>query len=124
MLDLASRGRDLYTMAALEKALMTNATPLLHFAASKEFTGENIVFLILVRDWRAARSHAQKKYCTVTGPALRYVFNLAVEIFVTSISEKPADFPVSIASKICSDLEASSDRRHWMWYGTATTTTS
>src|SRR5437773_5063836 len=43
---------DMYSMQALEKCLATDPTELLRFAAMKEFTGENIVFLTQVRDWK------------------------------------------------------------------------
>ncbi|KAK5000292.1 hypothetical protein LTR66_000824 [Elasticomyces elasticus] len=100
------RRKGMYTMAHLEKALMINATPLLHFAASKEFTGENIIFLIQVRDWRAAWNRALRSSGTVTGQVRQSLFKLAVQIYVSSISTKTADFPVNIESKFRSDLEA------------------
>ncbi|KAK5018346.1 hypothetical protein LTR16_001603 [Cryomyces antarcticus] len=100
------RRREMYTMAHLDKALVINATPLLNFAATKEFTGENIVFLTQVRDWRGAWNRAQRNFGTITGQSRRYLFNLAVEIFVLSISTKTAHFPVNIEGKIRSDLEA------------------
>lgn len=96
----------MYSMAALEKALAVNATPLLQFAATKEFTGENIVFLMQVRDWRAAWNRAVRDFGTVTGQVKDRLFNIAVEIFATSVHTKTADFPVNVEGKIRSQLEA------------------
>ena len=104
--SVSSRRREMYTMAALDKALAVNPTPLLHFAATKEFTGENIVFLMQVRDWRAAWNRAIRDFGTVTGQVKYRLFNIAVEIYATSVSTKTADFPVNVESKIRSSLEA------------------
>lgn len=103
--SVSSRRRDLYTMAALEKALTMNAQPLLEFAASREFTGENIVFLMQVRDWRAAWNRAIRDFGTVTGQVRYRLFNIAVEIFATSVHTKTAAFPINVGSKIRSSLE-------------------
>lgn len=102
----SSRKREMYTMAALEKALVVNATPLLHFAATQEFTGENIVFLMQVRDWRAAWNRAVRDFGTVTDQVKYRLFNIAVEIFATSVHLKTADFAINVEGKIRSDLEA------------------
>jgi len=104
--SVSSRRREMYTMAALEKALTVNPHPLLEFAASREFTGENIVFLMQVRDWRAAWNRAIREFGTVTGQVRYRLFNIAVEIFATSVHTKTAEFPVNVAGKIRSSLEA------------------
>jgi hypothetical protein len=95
----------MYTMAALEKALTVNPHPLLEFAASREFTGENIVFLMQVRDWRAAWNRAIRDFGTVTGQVKYRLFNIAVEIFATSVHSKTAEFPINVGGKIRSSLE-------------------
>ena len=106
MTSTSSRRREMYTMAALDKALAVNPTPLLLFAATKEFTGENIVFLMQVRDWRAAWNRAARDFGAVTGQVKYRLFNIAVEIFATSIHTKTADFPINVESKIRTKLEA------------------
>jgi hypothetical protein len=93
----------MYSMAALEKALAVNPTPLLHFAATKEFTGENVVFLLQVRDWRAAWDRAIREFGT--GQVRYRLFNIGVEIFTTSVHTKTADFPINVAGKVRSKLE-------------------
>src|SRR2546423_1071132 len=59
--SMRKRKPDMYSMQALEKTLLTNPTELLRFAAMKEFTGENIVFLTQVRDWKAGWNRLAKK---------------------------------------------------------------
>jgi hypothetical protein len=103
--SVSSRRREMYTMAALEKALTVNPQPLLEFAASREFTGENIVFLMQVRDWRAAWNRALRTFGTVTGQVKYRLFNIAVEIFATSVHIKTAEFPINVGGKIRSNLE-------------------
>lgn len=96
-LNSVSAGR-LYSMLALERALVVNPEPLLHYAAKKDFTAENIVFLTQVRDWRQAWNSAPRNPSTdmVTEDAQVRLFRMAVEIFATSVDEKTADFPINI----------------------------
>lgn len=96
-LNASSVGR-LYSMLALERALLINPTPLLHYAATKDFTAENIVFLTQVRDWRQAWKFAPRNPSTglVTEDAQVRLFLMAIEIFATCVDEKTADFPLNI----------------------------
>lgn len=96
-INAVSAGR-LYSMLALERALIVNPTPLLHYAAKKDFTAENIVFLTQVRDWRQAWNSAPRNPSTglVTEDAQVRLFRMAVEIFATSVDDKTADFPINI----------------------------
>jgi len=79
-------------MAALDTAIALNPIPLLHFAATKDFTAENIVFLIQVREWRA--------YWTSTTytPSTAELFSAALSIYQSSISPATSDFPINISS--------------------------
>ncbi len=83
-------------MEALEKALATNPAPLLQFAATKDFTAENIIFLIAVRDWRFGCA-IQKSGSTM--------FSHAAQIYANSVSETLADFPINIEWSIKSRLD-------------------
>ena len=85
----------LVTMAGLEHVLFNNPDPLLHFAATKDFTAENILFLIAVRDWRAAWATQNRST----------LFNQAVQIYAHSVSEKLAEFPINIEGPIRSRLD-------------------
>jgi len=57
-----SRRGEIYTMNALEKALQTNSTSLLLFAALKDFSEENISVLDRVRDWKADWSPSTDRF--------------------------------------------------------------
>ncbi|TKA79384.1 hypothetical protein B0A55_02840 [Friedmanniomyces simplex] len=96
--DSMADGKELYRMAALEKALLINPTPLLHFAATKDFTAENIIFLLHVKEWRAAWRAAPRDTETdhVTPQAQRRLFNMAVDIFAASVSDQTAEFPINL----------------------------
>ena len=106
-LQASSIGR-LYSLAALERALLINPSPLLHFAATQDFTAENIVFLTEIRCWREAWRAAPKDLNTgdITEGARIRLFQMAVEIFITSIYEKTAEFPINVESHISKDLTA------------------
>jgi hypothetical protein len=110
------RTREMHTMAALEKALLMNATPLLRFAATKDFTGENIVFLIQVRDWHTTWRRFSGSDNAPTDDAKRTLYDIALDIYISSVHEKTAGFPINIESKIKRELDvvfeaAASERR-------------
>lgn len=100
----------MYTMNALETALVKNSTPLLLFAALKDFSGENISFLNHVRDWKAAWNPAMARKSAgvkLEGEALRrHLFNLAVEIYSSFVSMRTSHFPINISSRDQKELEA------------------
>lgn len=89
------------TISALEKAIATNPLPLLNFAATKDFTAENILFLISIRDWKAAWASSPP-----TPQSRAMLFNQAVEIYAQSVNEKLALFPINIEGGIRSRLDA------------------
>ena len=103
-LSSAGSKSQMYTMASLEKALAINPKPLLHFAATKDFTAENIVFLMQVRRWRAAYSMASKQ--RLTEEVRTHLFSLAVDVYIASISEKTADYPINIDGPVRKNLDA------------------
>ena len=90
------------TISALDNAIATNPLPLLQFAATKDFTAENILFLIQVRDWKT--SCAASRPSTPHSRAL--LFNKAVEIYAQSVNEKLAIFPINIEGGVRSRLDA------------------
>jgi len=99
------RDNEMYemTIAALENAIATNPLPLLQFAATKDFTAENIIFLIQVRDWKTSWA------ATPSPPAPHsraLLFNKAVEIYAQSVHEKLAMFPINIEGGIRTRLDA------------------
>ncbi|KAI9681456.1 MAG: hypothetical protein M1817_002740 [Caeruleum heppii] len=105
--DIESQRRaDMYNMQALEKALQSNSAEVLEFAATKEFTGENIVFLIRIRDFKEAYARACMTRGTVSLEDRRKLFLHGSDIFTRSICLQSSQFPVNIESKIYFDLEA------------------
>ena len=100
-----TRRSEMYTMAALEKALAVNPQPLLHFAATQDFTAENIVFLLQVRRWRADWDRETAHGASTTPVAQSRLLDMALDIYTTSVSESTADFPINIEGRIRSALD-------------------
>jgi hypothetical protein len=106
--ELSATVGRLYSIGALERALLINPEPLLQYAARQDFTAENIVFLMQVRDWRQAWQSAPKNPSTglVTEDAQIRLFRMAIEIFATSVDDKTADFPINIDGHMRKTLHA------------------
>lgn len=111
----SSRHCEMYTMGTLEKTLQLNPQPLLMFSATKDFSGENISFLIHVKEWKAnwsstsPKSNKQQRAEPVKVPdkaLVRLQFQRAVGIYASFISLKYSDFPINISSQHLRDLEA------------------
>ncbi|KAJ8118781.1 hypothetical protein OPT61_g316 [Boeremia exigua] len=83
------------TMTALENTLRTNASPLLEFAALKDFSGENVSFLTHVADWR--RYWFTPKASTANHR--RQQFIAATHIYARFISLEFSEFPINISSR-------------------------
>ena len=103
-----SRRSDMFTMLALENALRNNPRSLLEFAALKDFSGENIIFLSHVADWRRAwvsGSSTTAAAAAMDPVALRYdQFVQAVRIYSHFISLEYSRFPVNISSRLNKDM--------------------
>ncbi|ODH52671.1 hypothetical protein GX48_01156 [Paracoccidioides brasiliensis] len=105
-----NNNRD-YSLAALEKVLDSDSPRFLHFAATHDFSGENIMFLNHVRDWKAAwgRSPANMKLKKPNADEMesyrRHLYNVAIEIYVTYVHLFGAEFPINIESDIYRDLK-------------------
>lgn len=104
---ISIRSKEIYSMASLEKALAVNPMPLLHFAASKDFTAENIIFLMRVKEWRQAWATAPRKPGTdvLTEAARSLLFRLAVEIYMTCVVDTISDFPINIEATVRYSLD-------------------
>ncbi|KUJ11505.1 uncharacterized protein LY89DRAFT_594537 [Mollisia scopiformis] len=100
------RSNEMYTTAALEKVLLLNPNPLLHFAATKDFTAENILFLLAVRDWKAKWSRLRASPLPEPKPQVKkMLWREAIEIYAYGVSERYAEFPINIEWKIRSSLD-------------------
>lgn len=99
---ISTRSKEIYSMASLEKALAVNPLPLLHFAASKDFTAENIIFLMRVREWRQAYISAPRLPNTdaLTSDAKDLLFRMGVDIYTTCVSDILSEFPINVDHNI------------------------
>ncbi|KAJ5501519.1 Regulator of G protein signaling superfamily [Penicillium expansum] len=105
----ASRVPEVYSRGALEKCLEEDSGALLQFAAAKEFSGENVIFLNYVRDWKAAWANigeSEPEYDWNCDPEYHrlHFFKIAVEIYAAYIDMNLAEYPINIESQIYSDL--------------------
>ncbi|KAI1611397.1 hypothetical protein EDD36DRAFT_466338 [Exophiala viscosa] len=115
MKDPSIRPGDMYTMGALETALKIDPTRLLTFSALRDFSGENISFLIHVREWKAkwnsgrpktSMLHKETPVKTYDQAMTRQQFQQAVGIYASFVSLKYSDFPINISSGQLRQLEA------------------
>ncbi|KAF1967689.1 hypothetical protein BU23DRAFT_285994 [Bimuria novae-zelandiae CBS 107.79] len=90
--SLGSHPIELYTMAGLEKALRTNPVPLLHFAALRDFSGENISFLTHLAEWRRSWLNLTMS----TAQHRRQQFIAAVSVYAHFVSPSFSEFPINI----------------------------
>lgn len=97
---------SMYNIAAMEKALEKNAPDLLEFAATKQFTGENIVFLTRVRAWKEQWARAAVLKNPMTLEAKSRLYEAGKEIFDRNVSLHTSQFPVNLESKIYQELES------------------
>ena len=95
----------MYNMQALERALETNARELLEFAATKQFTGENIVFLTRVRDWKERWARTAQGKASISLEAQGRLYEVAKAIFERNVSLHTSQFPVNLESKVYHHLE-------------------
>lgn len=106
--SVVTRNSKVYSMAALEKALVVNPLPLLHFAATKDFTAENIIFLMRVREWRQAYTTAPRQFNNIdlTPDAQNLLFCMAVDIYTTCVHDATSEFPINIDHSIRMSLDS------------------
>ena len=112
---VSTRQGVMYTMSALERALKLDPTGLLMFSALRDFSGENISFLIHIRDWKANWTSGSPKSGMLRkqGPpkahdqaVVRRQFQQAVGIYASFVSLKYSEFPINISSAHLKDLQA------------------
>ena len=96
---------DMCNMQALERALEIHARELLEFAATKQFTGENIVFLTRVRAWKERWNRAALAKAPMPLETKNKLYEAGKAIFDRNISLHTSQFPVNLESKIYRKLE-------------------
>lgn len=104
-MDNTNQRGDRYSKASFEETLANDPSSLLNFAASKAFSGENIKFLIHIRDWKAAWDEDSNPEDFPKGDELhRHLFKVGVEIYATFVKINTAKFPVNIESGVSHNL--------------------
>lgn len=111
---------QLYTVVALEWALVWDPSPLQEFAALRDFSGENIAFLTHLTNWRKiwprqdsatprdAASVQQAEICQepVGEDPLREVYNCAITLYCVLVSQDYAEFPINLCCNTLRRLDA------------------
>ncbi|KAI9660653.1 MAG: hypothetical protein M1821_010005 [Bathelium mastoideum] len=92
------------SMAALDIALAKNIEPLLQWAARREFTAENIVFLKAVRDFRR-KWRAVANIGTNHDTLLLELFEDAAYIYFSCVDRATAAFNINVDSQIYNKLK-------------------
>jgi hypothetical protein len=113
-----------YSMSALEAALENDADSLEEFAVTKDFTGENIVFLRSVRAWKQRwmsidedpRTSSYVQYHRDSSidscpdlpptPLVRALYDQAEQIFLKTVSRENADYPINLSDGEYSRLDS------------------
>lgn len=89
------------SMQALELSIEQNIEPLIVWAATKEFTAENAIFLREVRNWRKKWSSLK----VVSTAQRRQMFNEASLIYFTLINPFTAETAINIEYKVFKVLQ-------------------
>ncbi|KAH8731630.1 hypothetical protein GQ44DRAFT_642883 [Phaeosphaeriaceae sp. PMI808] len=90
------------SMQALEFSIENGIEPLIAWAASREFTAENTIFLREVRNFRKKWSSLK----TVSTAQRRQMFNEASLIFFTLVNPFTAESPINIEYKVFKTLQS------------------
>jgi hypothetical protein len=105
----ASFDESILAMSALECFLEDNPAPLQEFAALREFSGENIAFLITVAEWKRSLPPAVRDSTTPSTYNVKELthehFNCALNIYAEFVSLRQAQFPINITFKELTKLE-------------------
>ncbi|KAJ6120644.1 hypothetical protein N7523_004924 [Penicillium sp. IBT 18751x] len=114
-----SSGDSILTMSALEHVLERNPIPLLEFSALREFSGENIAFLISIAQWKNSIPAAVRDGSgdNNTKDSVRDCFNHALHIYAEFISVRHAEFPVNISHQDLRKLENIFEKPTRILYG-------
>ena len=94
---VSRRNNEAYNMAALNNALTNNIVPLLNFAATKDFSAENILFLRDVarfKDWWGA---IETREGTVTIDSKHMLFAEALKVYEEHVCQRLSRAPINIS---------------------------
>lgn len=86
----------LLTMNAMDHVLRVNPEPLQDFSALRDFSGENIAFLVRASQWKSMSVWSQE----VCDEGQRHrAFTKALELYAFFISPRDAQFPLNISGR-------------------------
>lgn len=96
-----------YSIAALERALRDDIDRLEEFAATKDFTSENILFLKRVENWKEKWKLAEIKVRNGQIPpvVIRSFYDTAEQIFNTLVHRESSGFPLNLEEDIYLPLD-------------------
>lgn len=96
-----------YSIAALERALRDDIDRLEEFAATKDFTGENILFLKRVESWKEKwkLSEIKARNGEMPPPVVRSLYDTAEQIFNTLVHRESSDFPLNLEEDVYLPLD-------------------
>ena len=92
---------SLFTMQALESTLDHNPEPLRRFASLRDFSGENVSFLMAVRQWKALWLKLGAPANDEGQPAItrQELFKRGLQIYANYVSPKYAVFPLNLSAR-------------------------
>jgi hypothetical protein len=97
---LENHSSESFTMRALETTLARNPEPLRRFAATRDFTGENIAFLIAVRGWQGLwpKLHNASETAGQMHITRRELYKRAVHLYASYVSVHSV-FPINLSAR-------------------------
>jgi hypothetical protein len=116
--SFCSSADSLLVIGALEYVLEKNPEPLRQFSALKDFSGENIAFLMCIAEWKCLPPGAKSETGDISADVLREKFTRALRIYHDFIAPRWADFPINISSVERKRLEAIFDNAARLLFGT------
>lgn len=119
----SSNSDSVLVIGALEYVLEKNPEPLRQFSALKDFSGENIAFLMAVAEWKCLPPDEQQAVAEGVGisdDARREKFTRALRIYHDFISPRWAEFPINISAAERRPLEVVFDDAARLLFGTDT----
>ena len=108
----SKRSGKMFSMESLDKCLVVNSfetEALQQYATSMELNGENIIFLTRALAFTQQCSAAFAATCNSSPEfrrARKTMFRVALNIFMTLVYTKTANYPINIESHIYTSLEA------------------
>lgn len=115
-----SHSDSVLVIGALEYVLEKNPEPLRQFSALKDFSGENIAFLMAVAEWKCLPPAEQSSSADGNGISediRREKFTRALRIYHDFITPRWADFPINISAAERRPLEVAFDDAARLLFG-------